>query len=465
MPEDLPVVMDDEHPLRSYVLEHAVRAAGYRPIRAKREDVVGRPHLLHTAAFPQHGRCAWVRRDDGPIDWARVRSAVASPPADLRFDVDLVRAVGALLTDEVNDDVPGAELDGHQRLPYAASWTARSAGSVAPFADACVNALGAAITAVLGRPGMPRWPEGRRAAIGLSHDVDEPDRYALLRDVTRPWRLRRAPRTLIRTAIGLAGQRLGDSDPDAYWAFDELTALEAGYGFCSTFLFAVTPYHRRGGTLEDVRYDVTGRRYRDAIARLLSAGFGIGLHASYRAHERAGQLEHERSVLAHLAGADIMGVRHHYWHLGADPAHTLRAHERAGFRYDSSLAFNDHPGFRRSAGLPYRPFDGSLGRPVRVLQLPPFCMDGNFFYTSLDVRSAVAAVNDHVQAIRAAGSFGAVDWHVQASIRRAAEWDAWGAAYITILGDLADNTDLWVTSLERVTDWVEMRERHLGGSA
>ncbi len=466
MPHELALVVDEPAPRTLWVLDHVARSAGYRVRRARRDEVGDRPHLAYGGDGPAGERGVWIACQPGAVSWPALLDGAMSPESNgPRIEHDLVHAIGELLTDQVNAAATGDDLDEHGRLRHRAGWAARSGLGDRPLADLYVDFIGRVVAAVTGIDAVPRWPDGRSACIALSHDVDEPDRYALLRQATRPWRLRRAPRTLTSQAARLARRRWTDPDRDAFWAFPELTALEARHGFRSTFFFAVTPFHAPDGALEDVHYDADGRRFRRAMALLRDGGFGIGLHAGYRAFEDPGRFVDERRRLEALAGTEILGLRHHYWHLGPDVTATLRAHEAAGFRYDSSIAFNDHVGFRRGGGLPYRPFDVEEQRALTTWQLPAVCMDGNLFYASDDVEAAVRTVGALVDEIAGVGGFGSIDWHSQASIPRSVEFRHWGVAYGEILDLLAARNDVWVTNLEEALDWIDRRNDQLGAAA
>jgi hypothetical protein len=161
----------------------------------------------------------------------------------------------------------------------------------------------------------------------------------------------------------------------------------------------------------------------------------------------------------------ISGNRHHYWHLGPDPAATLREHEAAGLAWDASLAFNEDVGFRRATTLPFHPWDAALARPLRLLELPTACMDGNFFYRSQHVDAAVAAVAGLLDVIAAAGGALVLDWHLQASVPTNPEYRAWAEAYQAILDLVAARSDAWVTDLDRLADHWERRRASLAALA
>ena len=430
-------------------------------------DLEGRPHLFHGRSDEARpDGVVVVKRDGGVPLWGPfLHGDPAARPVDgvIRFDV--VDAIAALLGDEPHQRIGVDRLDAHGRLGYADSAPATAGFGSRPIVNEYVELIGSTLALRLGVLGRPRWPEGKRAVIALSHDVDAPDRYALLGSAVRPWRLRKQPRSYVRGALALGARWLKDEDRDDFWLFDDVMASEAAFGFRSTFFFSTVPFHSTRGHPLDVQYDVGQRRYRRMLASLQDHGFEVGLHASYRAHEREAWMAEERDSLGRLAGSPIAGIRHHYWHLGPDIPATLRSHEQAGFDYDSSLAFNDAVGFRRSVALPFHPYDPSMRRALRTREIPTFCMDGNLFYTSDDVEAAVSSVDAMVEQIVSVGGVGSIDWHIQTSYPRNREFRAWGEAYQSILERLAARSDVWVDTLGAVNDWVARRERDLRSKA
>jgi len=423
------------------------------------------PHLVYGS--PGEVRPNGILIPERPHDlvWADLLSGQLPQDSDGALPFDLIGAISRFLSDNVPHDGGPAAIDKHGRLRYLASAPAIAGLGDRPIVNEYVAYLGRLIRDRLGVVERPRWPHGKVAAIGLSHDVDLPDRYAFLASSIRPWRLRRHPRTYLRTTIRLAAERSRDRQPSDHWLFEEIIASERALAFESTFFFAAVPFHAAFGSPEDVAYDIAEPRFQRAFRLIRNSGFEIGLHASYRAHQDGLRLAAERARLTGLAGSNIAGVRHHYWQLGPDPAATLRAHEQAGFGYDSSIAFNDHVGFRRSVALPFRPYDDGLGRPLHTIQLPTFCMDGNLFYESNDIDAAVETVEGLVDRIAATGGMGSIDWHIQTSHPVNRTFRPWGIAYQEILRSLAARNDLWVTSLGAIADWVATGPARLASAA
>ena len=437
------------------VLSFLFDSLGIAALSCPPPELWERPHLVYGNSTRPGALGIAIPRHPGDVFWGDVlRGGPPTVASDGSIPFDLIGAIEALLTDVVHGDVPPADLDRHGRLSYGVSRPAREGFGDTPIVNVYVECLRRILADRLAVVGRPRWPDGRVAAIALSHDVDMPDKYALLGSATRPWRLRRHPRTYVRKSIELARQRATDPTPRDHWLFDAVADSESSLGFRSTFFFATVPFHAAVGAPWDVAYDVRGRPYRRVLASLVDGGFEIGLHASYRAHEDPSRLAAERGLLETLTKRTVTGVRHHYWHLGSDVARTLRAHEGAGFTYDTSLAFNDHIGYRRAIALPFHPFDAELGRPLRTLQLPTFCMDGNLFGAVDNVDAAVEAVVTAINVIVSTGGMGAINWHIQTSYPGNRQFRMWGTVYQEILRWLASRTDIWVTRLGDIATWV-----------
>jgi hypothetical protein len=446
--------LERESALDRYVIGFVADALGLRAVET--EATAGRPILYYGNELPEGVRGVVIPRRPGDLLWRELLDGSLDPAGiGPRIPFDLISAIGALLTDAVNT---GRPRDRHGRLPFAASFQAEHLVGEEPLVDRYIEALRVVIPQELGTDLRPRWPEGKRAAIGLSHDVDRPYKWGILRAVREgrhPPGITGLPRYAAKAAY-TALQRMR-RPVDDFWLFDRIVEAEQRHAFRSTFFFASMPAFGAWGTFEDVYYELAWPRFGSVFAKLREARFGIGLHASYGAHRGVERLAFERDRLGDLSGVEPRGLRHHLWHLGPDEPATLRLHEQAGFAFDASLAFNDHLGFRRNVALPFRPWDPLEQRPLRTVQLPTFCMDGNLFYGGSSVADAVQQVERYLEAIKAVGGFGSIDWHVRSSIPANPEFHTWGEAYLAILALLAADPELWVTSLDEVAAWVESR--------
>ncbi len=382
-------------------------------------------------------------------------------PPSLPFD--LIGAVAAHLDDV--EHRTGEGRDRHDRLRYDASIDARAGVGGLAVVNRYLGVLQQLLERDAGLEGIPRWPDGATAAIALSHDVDRPVKWGALRGfgAARRPALRHLP--LYGAKVGwTAWQRTKAGEADDFWLFEPLVDAEAERGFRSTFLFAPTPAFAARGTPDDVYYDIAWPRFEPIFQLLGERGFEIGLHAGYDAHRSLERLVGERDRLAIFAGLPIRGVRHHFWHLGPDEPATLRLHEEAGFAWDASMAYNDHPGFRRGVALPFNPWDAAMARPLGTLQLPTICMDGTLFRAGRGREAAVAEAMALIDEVIAVGGFGTLDWHVRTSLPLNREFRPWGEAYVAVLDRLAADDRVWVTSLDAAARWVQERRERIAAT-
>jgi hypothetical protein len=220
---------------------------------------------------------------------------------------------------------------------------------------------------------MARWPNGKRVAACVGHDVDYPQ---VVRWV-EPLRilLRKGTGGLPAAVSILSGKR-------NHWHFRSWLQTEQSLGTRSAFFFVA----RQGSLLEyaagtpDPFYDVRSDRFKELFTYLNEEGFEVGLHASYRACESRDKLAAERQVLAEASHQPVEGNRHHYWHLNPnDPESTLLLHEQVGIKYDTSLIHERYLGWRRGLSWPFFPFHQKERRELRTLQIPTAWMDDQLF--------------------------------------------------------------------------------------
>jgi FemAB-related protein (PEP-CTERM system-associated) len=219
---------------------------------------------------------------------------------------------------------------------------------------------------------LPWVKGGARAVFAFSHDVDYPQMIVWLECL-------RLLRSRGFSAWPLIQKVLrGNSN---FWRFKDWVELEQRLAARGAFYFMA----RKGSLTQyalgtpDAFYDIRSTAFTRLFGELNDAGCEIGLHASYHSHKSGAQIEHERSALAAASKSDIVGNRNHYWHLDPrEPHETLQLLAEAGLAYDSSLAFEFYPGFRRGICHPYRVFHPGRRRELAILEVPPAWMDDHF---------------------------------------------------------------------------------------
>jgi hypothetical protein len=260
----------------------------------------------------------------------------------------------------------------------------------------------------------PAYPEGARFAVALTHDIDTPWRWSRRGLLGAGARLKHAVArgdsgAMRVEAAGLARaplHRLLGSDPN--WSHKRFTASEQRHGFRST-CFVLAAHRDPHDGAAPAAY--AARRAR-LVTELDGLGLEVGLHSSYTCLADERLVAGERAVLAGLLGGPIAGNRHHYlrlpWHEG------IRALDRLGFLYDSTLGYAERPGPRAGLSFPFRPWDIATGAPMRILEVPLVLMDVTLAeerYLGLSPEDAweeVERVLDHLHDV---GGCASILWH------------------------------------------------------
>ena len=333
---------------------------------------------------------------------------------------DLVASAFVLLA--AWDERTTTERDNHGRLPYAASTFAHEPALelTSPLAERYSGLL-AAITASrladLGRPPIGRldWGEGERFALALTHDVD-----GLKRWTARGWlaagkrtvgglRKRDLDKTLFEAKGMLHGlTRDLPRGEDPFWTFPQLLAREDRLGLSSTFFVLPGHSHRIDGSQPAVYM----RRQPELLRLLRRHGREVGLHGNHRDGRDQAALAQDRAVLAERAEATLAGIRYHY--LKCLYHETLPMLDRAGFAYDTSVAFAEHEGWRCGTSSPFHPYDLDRDRPLELIELPLALMDSTLQekkYRALDAARALEVALGLAERLAASGGGSAVLWH------------------------------------------------------
>lgn len=222
----------------------------------------------------------------------------------------------------------------------------------------------------------PLWPDGKKFALCLSHDVDRAYKtYQYLPSILKNIK-KRNPRGIIEQIKSMLFDH-GKNNP--YWTFDKIMNLENKLGVKSTSYFLnesgrLNPFSLKSWILFTGRYKIDSPDIIEKIRKLHNDGFEIGVHGSYYSYNNESLLRNEKARLEEILGDRIHGIRQHY--LNFDPEITFKMQESVGFEYDTTLGFREGIGFRRGTCFPYHPFDFSSNRELSMLEIPLIIMDG-----------------------------------------------------------------------------------------
>jgi hypothetical protein len=374
-----------------------------------------------------HAQMRWVAGELCAAAGLKLAEGAPALPLDPAWDLRTAAATLAR-TEEL-----GGAADEHGRFPASAS--ALQAGA-APLDD-LVLALREAASAAGATP-APDYPGGARFAVALTHDIDTPWRWSARGVLGAVARLKRAlvTRDAEAARVEAAGlalaplHRLRGSDPN--WSHRRFAAAERRHGYRSTCFVLAAHRDPHDGAAPEA---YAARRPR-LVRELDRLGLEVGLHASYTCLADERLLASERAELAGLLGGPIAGNRHHYlrlpWHEG------VRALDRLGFAYDSTLGYAERPGPRAGLSFPFRPWDVTVGAPLRILELPLVLMDATLAeerYLGLSPESAWDEVERLLDHLHDVGGCASVLWHNDRFDRVYAR--GWDRLYARLLDGIA----------------------------
>jgi hypothetical protein len=269
------------------------------------------------------------------------------------------------------------------------------------------------------------WPDAHPFSVCLSHDVDE---------VRWSWRRRllmgaRHPKTLVQAN-------------EEYWNFQRIIQKEAELGLPSSWYFVADGRHPRD---PPYRLDEVA----DEMKRVHTAGNEVGVHGSFLSFNDGPMLLKQRLAVEATLGSRAIGIRQHF--INFEAPLTWKLQEAAGFEYDTTLAFNEHSGFRTGMCHPYRPSGRS------ILEIPLVLMDGQlFWYEKFDVERATANCELLARAVESLGGVLTMNWHQHTL--DGYSFPGWWDVYDRILEGLIPRGPAFMTSAQ-ISSWWSAREQ------
>ena len=162
--------------------------------------------------------------------------------------------------------------------------------------------------------------------------------------------------------------------------------------------------------LFDPGYELSDAAVSTAIRGLPARGFSIGLHPSHGAWQSAALIQTQRERLETAAGAPVTACRQHW--LRFSWRDTWAAQAQAGLTEDSTLMFNDRPGFRAAAALAWSPWNAQSAAPHPLTSLPTVLMDSHLYdYQPLSAEERQRSIAYWLDEVEAVGGQAAVLWH------------------------------------------------------
>ena len=247
--------------------------------------------------------------------------------------------------------------------------------------------------------------EGKDFAVCLTHDVDTVRKYKIyppLRAIGSLVVKDKDLRKAFAVIIDYFRAKLGK---DPYGNFSYIMDLENKHGFKSSFYFI-----NGGNTEHDASYSIENLYIISLIKSLQKEDFEVGLHPSFNSYNNFRMLNLEKERLEKASGSVIFGGRQHC--LRWKTPDTWGILEKAGLKYDTTLSFAEHEGFRCGICFPYKPFDILENRVLNIWELPLIIMDGSLFdYQNLTPEEGFQQIKNLIDTVKKYNGLFVLLWH------------------------------------------------------
>lgn len=314
------------------------------------------------------------------------------------------------------EEIGRSDLDNHQRFPAVNSHAHKYGYLERPVVDEWLHILGQVMQLV--------WPalelKRHQFSMKVSHDVDSPSLYAF-----KSWK------TIIRMMVGHLLKRrdlkaflqapyikfnsvnsLNNLDP--FNTFDWLMDVSEANNLNSAFYFICG----RTDPELDADYEPEHPVILELMRHIHQRGHEIGLHPSYATFQKPEIIKQEAARLKKICAEEGIvqerwGGRMHY--LRWEQPTTLRAWDRAGMSYESTLGYADRPGFRCGTCYEYPAFDPVTQELLNLRVRPLIVMECSVFDSAYLGLGMTAAAEDRILLLKdrcrkVAGSFNML-WH------------------------------------------------------
>lgn len=297
------------------------------------------------------------------------------------------------------------------------------------------------------------WPDNKRAAVCLTHDVDAFDGTSYLFFRQGLWFANslknlcflnvEASKSHIQKIIRWSQFKKAGKDP--MHAFEKWIELENSYGYRSTFFFMSL---KRTISREGRRYAMENPYLKKVINILNSGGWEIGLHAARFNHLDVNYLKEQKKYLEDILGKEIIGCRHHWLKVRFPESWSL--YRDTGLKYSSNMGWDmGFNGFRAGTCIPYNPLSINSNSKVDFLEIPFQLMDAQQIQ---NVGEYTNLFKEYLEKVKNIGGCLVIDFHQEYFDEQ--EAPGVNTVYKEILRILSQDKEIFVCKLEDVYSYL-----------
>jgi hypothetical protein len=325
-----------------------------------------------------------------------------------------------------------------------------------PIVDFLENLLFDAILAGCRERNIPLvqksyWPEGKKFAVCLTHDVDEIKKT--YQWITRPLRfLARGDFAGCKGQVSSFMQKIRGKEP--YYTFDNIISIEHELGVKSTYFILkesgnASLFSKKTWYLYGRNRSLQSPEMRALIQRLTANGDEVAIHGSYFSYRDQELLKTETRELEQIINEKVLGTRQH--NLNLEIPATWNHQLNAGLKYDTTLGFKNTIGFRWGTSFPFFLYteEGQLSLLEIPLIIMDICLESSKNKTSNCIR--IADEVEHYNGVLT------LLWHPP--IFNTLEYPDSRDIYIKI-NQHCQERGAWITRARDIYEWLFLRNQN-----
>lgn len=253
-----------------------------------------------------------------------------------------------------------AEQPEDGRFPYINSIQHKLGIPHIPVVNYYFDIIRNAIEQFYGIALKPSIKPEHKPSVFLSHDIDVTGKAWLIGSYHE---LRKGK---IASALNLLSRKFIQGK-DAWLNLDEILHYEYQDNIRSTFF--LIPRKGKYEGIQNADYDLTSKKFQQQIESIEENNCEVALHGSSGTHYNAQRFSED----LHRLNQGAIGNRFHF--LKYDVIKTPALLQYSGVKYDSTLGFAEHYGFRNGFCFPFNLYDIENDKPLDVVEIPLIFMD------------------------------------------------------------------------------------------
>ncbi len=255
-----------------------------------------------------------------------------------------------------------------------------------------------------------------KVKINLTHDVDAVRKTNAIRIKQSIFKLLNAIKLLRKLKLKDSKEKFEESikfflSNDDWWVFDkllsyqELNDIKAIY-----YLFGIQKNRGFISWLFDPCYDISSKKIKLLVEKIKNKGHIIGLHPGFNSWNKWKEIYNQKKFVDSSVNYDLKKCRQHW--LRFSWADTWLSQNAAGFEHDSTLMFNDRPGFRNSAAIAWHPWNNVNHRTHKIIAEPTIFMDSHFYdYNQFSEKGRRDIMYKYIYECRFISGTASILWH------------------------------------------------------